>query len=292
MERYQKKHLKVTTTLEMIDNRERIALTIAGSDSSAGAGIQADLKSAAALHTYMASVITAITAQNTTGVSAIEAVSAKMVRAQIESVADDMRIEAVKTGMIPTIEIVGEVVDCIKRYNLKNIVIDPVMISTSGATLIPNSAATKIIDELFPISELITPNIIECRYITGVEINSAVDFDKAAAKFSSLGVKYLLLKGGHLLSDTIVDILYNLKTGSQTKFEFNHIITKNSHGTGCSLSSAVVSLMARGLTTEQSVGQAEIFIHDAILSGKDYLYGSGHGPINHFYKLWNQQNEK
>lgn len=276
----------------MIDNREKIALTIAGSDSSAGAGIQADLKSAAALHTYMATAITAITAQNTTGVSMIESTSPQMVRAQIDSISTDMRVEAVKTGMIPTSEIVKEITECITRHNLKNIVIDPVMISTSGTTLIPKNAATKIIEELFPISELITPNIMECNYITGINIDSGVDFDKAAEKFRPLGIKYLLLKGGHLKSKNIVDILYNLQDSTQTEFEFDHISTKNTHGTGCSLSAAIASLLAKGFTTEQSVAEAEIFIHDAILSGKDYLYGSGHGPINHFYRSWNKKSGK
>ncbi|MEG1634531.1 MAG: bifunctional hydroxymethylpyrimidine kinase/phosphomethylpyrimidine kinase [Rikenellaceae bacterium] len=276
----------------MTDKREKIALTIAGSDSSAGAGIQADIKSAAALGVYMASVITALTAQNTVDVSMIKPTTLPMLRAQIKSIVTDLRVESVKTGMIPSAAMVTEIESCLHHYNLKKLVIDPVMISTSGATLIPKDAASKIIEFLFPLSEIITPNMVESSYITGVKIETAADFDKAAEKFEPLGVKYLLLKGGHLSGHSIVDILYNLHTGSQRIFEFPNIPTKNTHGTGCSLSSAIAASLSQGLTTEESTEVAEKFIHNAILSGKDYLYGTGHGPINHFYKLWNKKSEK
>lgn len=264
------------------DNRVSIALSIAGSDSSAGAGIQADIKSAAALGVYMASAITAITAQNSCGVDAVDIISTEMVRSQIDAVASDMRVEAIKTGMIPNVAIVDAVIDAIERYNIKNIVVDPVMVSTSGATLIDTVAISKIIDKLFPISTIITPNSVECSYITGYKIDSYSSFDKAAQKFEPLGAEFLLLKGGHIDSTKTLDILYDFKNGDSYRYEFSRVDSPNTHGTGCSLSSSIAAMLAIGESVEQSVLIAEEFVHSAIESAKELKYGAGFGAISHF----------
>ena len=264
--------------------RDKIAvsLTIAGSDTSAGAGIQADIKSSAACGTYMASVITSITAQNTKGVSSIENISTAMVREQMEAVFSDMNIASLKTGMIPTEEMVNIVVEYIKRYDIKNVVVDPVMISTSGSTLISNDAIAAIIKSLVPLTLLLTPNSIEASYISGIKVSSKADFDDVADKFKHLGLKYLLLKGGHIEGDRLTDVLYNCSTGESVEYIFDKIDTVNTHGTGCSLSSSIASYLAQGYDIYESVSRAETFVHNAINKAKDTLYGDGFGPINHF----------
>ncbi|MFI3314541.1 MAG: bifunctional hydroxymethylpyrimidine kinase/phosphomethylpyrimidine kinase [Rikenellaceae bacterium] len=270
---------------DKIDLRCPVALSIAGSDSSAGAGIQADIKSCAALGGYMATVITALTAQNGTGVEMIDIVSKEMVAAQIHAVMSDMRVEALKTGMIPNKECVNEVVKAITKYNIKNVVVDPVMVSTSGTRLIDKEAITTIIEQLFPKALIVTPNIIECSYITGYKAEEARFFDSAAARFSEFGCKYLLLKGGHLESDHIVDVLYDFENGKTSSYEYTRVNTPNTHGTGCSLSSAIAAALSKGHTPQQSVALAEDYIHKAIEEAKGLVYGQGHGPISHFFQL-------
>ena len=259
-----------------------IALTIAGSDSSAGAGVQADIKSSAACGAYMASVITSITAQNTKGVSSIENISTTMVEQQMKAVFSDMNVASLKTGMVPTKEMVDIIVEYIKSYNITNVVVDPVMISTSGSTLISSEAITAIIKSLLPITLLVTPNTIEASYISGIEIKSRSDFDMVAEKFKKLGVKFLLLKGGHVDGEVLTDVLYNCLTGESQEFVFDKIDTVNTHGTGCSLSSSIAAYLAQGYDIFESVSRAEAFVHEAIYKGKDAIYGDGFGPIKHF----------
>ncbi|MFI3323002.1 MAG: bifunctional hydroxymethylpyrimidine kinase/phosphomethylpyrimidine kinase [Rikenellaceae bacterium] len=279
------KNFNSTTDKKIEDNRQKVALSIAGSDSSAGAGIQADMKSAAALGCYMATAITAITAQNSMGVTAIEPTPSTILTTQIEAVMSDMRVEAIKTGMIPNIESVKAVLECIDKYTIENIVVDPVIVSTSGATLIDKTAIDCIIEKLFPLATIVTPNSVECGYITGVKICSSVDFDRAASKFELLGSKYLLLKGGHIDGKKIVDVLYDLKRGNSYNFEFERVDTMNTHGTGCSLSSSIAASMAMGYNIVESVERAENFVHKAIFRGKDMVLGKGHGSIAHFEYL-------
>lgn len=262
----------------------KIVLSIAGSDSSAGAGIQADMKSVAACGGYCATAITALTAQNTCGVRSVNIVSDEVVKAQIEAVMEDMKVEAIKLGMLPSSGIVMSVRDAIKRYDIKNVVLDPVMIATSGDMLVSDCVAREIIAKLLPLSTVITPNIMECEFISGVKIESESDFAKAADFFRKIGTKAVLLKSGHLEGLKIRDYLYNFVDDEVTIFEYERLDTKNTHGTGCSLSSSIASYLAQGYKISESVRRAEDYIHSAI-ERSDYVIGNGHGPIHHFYNL-------
>lgn len=260
-----------------------IVLSIAGSDSSAGAGIQADMKSVAACGAYCATAITAITAQNTVGVDAVDIVSDEMVRAQISAVIRDLDVTAIKLGMLPSSGIVNEVHSAICSSGIKNIVLDPVMISTSGAMLVSNEVAKLIIDRLLPLTTVATPNIPECEFITGLEVKSVSDFELVADYFKERGCKSLLIKSGHLSDGDISDYLYDFTTGERHIFRFERIESKNTHGTGCSLSSSIAAYLSQGYSLAESIGKAEEYIHCAIESA-GYVIGKGFGPINHFCK--------
>ncbi len=267
--------------MEKID-RKAVALTIAGSDSSAGAGVQADIKSSAACGSFMANVITSITAQNTTGVSLIEEVSPAMIEAQLAAVLSDMNVTALKSGMMPSSECVDALVESIKAYDIKNVVVDPVMVSTSGATLISEAAVEAIVKKLFPLTLVVTPNVIEAAFISGVKIESRADFDAVAAVFKNLGVRYLLLKGGHVDGDVLVDVLYDCRSMESVEYSFPKIDSVNTHGTGCSLSASIAAFLSQGYDVYDSVERAEQFVHGAIERGVGVEYGAGHGPIAHF----------
>ncbi|MBE9488386.1 MAG: bifunctional hydroxymethylpyrimidine kinase/phosphomethylpyrimidine kinase [Bacteroidetes bacterium] len=258
-------------------------LTIAGSDSSAGAGIQADLKAITACGGYAMTAITAITAQNTEGVREIETMSASIVREQIYAVAEDIGIDAIKIGMLPTKEIVDVVIEAIKHYKIKNVVLDPVMVATSGDMLVGGDVAKHIIKNLMPLSTVVTPNTPECKFITGMNIIDTNLYDIAARHMMFLGAKNILIKSGHINSDTITDVLF-FENGKKASFPFKKIDTKNTHGTGCSLSSAIACYLAQGYSLEVSVEKAEMYIHEAIKEA-NYKIGNGHGPINHFYSF-------
>lgn len=262
--------------------RYATALTIAGSDSCGGAGIQADLKTFSALGVYGMSAITAITAQNTWGVRSIQAVDAKVLRDQIEAVFDDFTIDAVKIGMLYEAETVRIVAELLERYRPNWVIVDPVMISTSGSKLLRDDAIAEIIEKLFPQAHLVTPNIPEAEYLSGIPVHLPEDMDQAAGRLLEMGCRAVLLKGGHLTGAQKTDWLY---IPGQAPCQFTHetIDTRNTHGTGCTLSSAIAAQLALGYPLPEAVREAEIYLSEAIREGKEVMSGHGHGPVNHFY---------
>lgn len=257
------------------------ALTIAGSDSSGGAGIQADLKTFSAHGVYGMSVITAITAQNTQGVLAVEDISPGIIAKQIEAVFEDIEVDGVKIGMvsqIPTIEVIAEQ---LRRYGPKIIVLDPVMVSKSGYHLLIPQAETVLIKELVPMALLVTPNIPEAEVMTKSRIWSLRHMEEAARRIYQMGAKNVLLKGGHL-EDEATDILYD---GQEFRYlSGSKVATKNTHGTGCTLSSAIAANLALGCQLEQAVSLAKEYITVALRHSLDI--GKGIGPTHHFYTLY------
>lgn len=258
----------------------KTALTIAGSDSSGGAGIQADIKTMIANGVYAMSVITALTAQNTTGVRGIEEVNPEFVGLQLDCVFEDIYPDAVKTGMISSIEIIKVVGEKLRHYDAKNIVIDPVMVATSGSKLIQDEAIDVLKDELFRIATVITPNIYEAEIISGIKINDAKDMENAAKLIFDEYKCAVLVKGGHRINDAN-DLLYSSE-GSKW-FHGERIENPNTHGTGCTLSSAIASNLAKGLNLEEAVNEAKKYISGALKDGLDL--GKGSGPLNHGYKI-------
>lgn len=259
------------------------ALTIAGSDSCGGAGIQADLKSFSANGVYGMSVITAITAQNTMGVFDIQDVTPDMIKGQIKAIFDDIRVDAIKIGMVSKIESIKAISESLNNVKnlLPKIVLDPVMVSTSGYKLLSEDAKETLIKELFPLAEIVTPNLPEAEEILGVKINTLEQMRDAAIKIKELGPKAVLIKGGHL-KDESTDLLFDGEDFiwlSQKK-----INTVHTHGTGCTLSSAIAANLAKGMTLEQAVRRGKEYITCAIEHG--FALGKGCGPTNHFYELY------
>jgi hydroxymethylpyrimidine/phosphomethylpyrimidine kinase len=263
-------------------------LSIAGSDSGGGAGIQADIKTASALGVYGMSVITSLTAQNTQGVRGIYAVPAEFVRAQAEAVLDDIGADAVKIGMLPTPEIVDTIVALIQKYELQNVVLDPVMIATSGDALISEEAIERIMTRLLPKVRVVTPNIPEAEYMTGLTLGEAraADYERLAQDFFDKGTRAILIKSGHREVAETEDRLYDGSIENQAIYPYQKVDTPHTHGTGCTLSSAIASLLARGLELPEAVREAEAYIHQAVASGAAYSLGRGHGPVHHFFKFW------
>jgi hydroxymethylpyrimidine/phosphomethylpyrimidine kinase len=256
-------------------------LTIAGSDSSGGAGIQADIKSFSANGVFGMSVITAVTAQNTQGVFAVQDISEEIITKQIAAIFDDIEVDAVKIGMVSRSETIHIVAAGLKTYRARNIVVDPVMISKSGCHLLQSDAIEALISELLPLATVATPNIPEAEEITGTKIVSLADMEKAAKLIHALGPKYVLLKGGHREADA-TDLLFN-----GTTFEYlesPRIATKNTHGTGCTLSSAIAANLARDYSVLEAVKLAKEYITIAI--EHSLPIGKGVGPTNHFYTLY------
>lgn len=256
-------------------------LTIAGSDSGGCAGIQADIKSISANGGYAASVITATTAQNTQGVTDIHAIPVPHIIKQMEAVLDDIRFDAVKIGMLHSSEVIEAVKNTLETYKITNIVLDPVMIATSGDKLITDEAV-KSLKNFLPNVTLITPNIPEAELLVGHNID--LENQKESAK--ELGEKYkvsVLLKGGHLeMTDIMTDILYNVKSKETTIIHNPSVETINTHGTGCSLSSSIATQIALGETLEDATRKGCNYLNTAIVNGKEKLLGKGHGPVNHF----------
>lgn len=262
-------------------NRTYTALTIAGSDCSGGAGIQADIKTMQAHNVYAMSVITALTAQNTTGVTGIHEIPAEFVAQQIDMVFSDIRPDAVKIGMISSPEVAEVIADRLKYWKAENIVVDPVAVATSGADLSSKSAYNKVKDLLFPIATLVTPNIPEAELITGIKIEGLADMQKSAEIIAEKYSCNVFLKGGHL-KDSADDLLYR-NNGKYKWFEGKKIDNPNTHGTGCTISSAIASNLARHCTCESAVMHAKEFINRALLSRINL--GRGSGPLNHgFYR--------
>ena len=256
-------------------------LTIAGSDSSGGAGIQADLKTFSALGTYGMSVITAVTAQNTCGVTKVQDIDVDIVKAQIDAIFDDIRVDAIKIGMVSNQEIIKAIAERLRYYEPEVVVLDPVMISKSGYDLLAPDACATLIKELVPLATLITPNIAEAKIISDINVKNKVDMVIAAKKIKTMGPRYVLVKGGHL-DDRADDLLYDGEYGRW--FEGERIATKNTHGTGCTLSSAIAAFIAKGNTVEEAVRAAKNYVRVAISHSLDI--GKGQGPTNHFADLY------
>jgi hydroxymethylpyrimidine/phosphomethylpyrimidine kinase len=255
-------------------------LTIAGSDSGGGAGIQADLKTFAALGCYGMTAITALTAQNTVGVQAIHAVPPEFLRAQLQSVLDDIGVDAVKIGMLHTPEVVRTVAWAIGHYGLQRVVLDPVMVATSGDRLIADETVEVLVRELFPLASVVTPNLDEAALLIGRPIDGAHALEDAGRSLLAMGARAALVKGGHLAGDEVVDLLVqpgqpSLRLASQ------RIASRNVHGTGCTLSSAIAAHLAQGLALDAAVERARTYILGAIAAGAGVQTGQGHGPLNH-----------
>ncbi len=266
-----------------------IVLSIAGSDSSGGAGIQADLKTFSALGVYGATAITAITAQNTLGVVSQMALPPQMVREQIIAVMDDLHPSVVKIGMLSNAEIVNAVAEVLSEYKPK-IVLDPVIVSTSGHRLLSVEAQEVIKEKLLPISELVTPNIPEMETLTNMLLSSFEEKEKAANYLLDLGAKAVLLKGGHEDGEVKTDILFcrthevcSQLIAHSSQLVSESISTKNVHGTGCTLSSAIAAFLALDYSLEDAVKEAKRYITEAIRAGADVRIGHGFGPVNHFF---------
>ena len=258
----------------------RTALTIAGSDCSGGAGIQADMKTMTMNGVYAMSAITALTAQNTIGVRAIQESTPDFLKQQLDSVFEDIYPDAVKIGMVASSELIRVIADRLKFYNAKNVVVDPVMISTSGSALMKNDAIQILIEELLPISSLVTPNIPEAQVLSGMSIENKENMIDAAKKIGDSYHCAVLLKGGHSINDAN-DLLYT--NGKMVWFEGKRIDNPNTHGTGCTLSSAIASNLAKGFPLEESVQRAKDYISSALAAMLDL--GKGSGPMNHAFDL-------
>ena len=261
----------------------KTALTIAGSDCSGGAGIQADLKTMTMNGVYAMSAITALTAQNTTGVRAIQESTPDFLKQQLDAIFEDIYPDAVKIGMVASSELIHVIADRLRHYEAKNIVVDPVMAATSGSSLMKNDAVQTLIEELLPISTLVTPNIPEAQVLSGLSIETKEDMIIAAKHIGDNYHCAVLLKGGHSINDAN-DLLY--ANGELHWFEGKRIDNPNTHGTGCTLSSAIASNLAKGYTLSESVRRAKDYISGALAAMLDL--GEGSGPMNHAFDLQGQ----
>ena len=256
-------------------------MTIAGSDSGGGAGIQADLKTFAALGVYGTSVLTAVTAQNTLGVTAVHQVPTQTIAAQIDAVLTDIGAGAVKTGMLASSPIIECVASQVASHSVPWLVVDPVMVAKSGDSLLENTAIQALRSRLVPAASVITPNIPEAEALTGMNITSNSEAKAAAEELVSMGAKSVVIKGGHREGPAL-DLFYD---GEQFhEFTAERIDTPNTHGTGCTFASAIAAGLAKGLTLLDSVATAKDYVTEAIRSS--FPVGQGHGPLNHFYKTW------
>lgn len=261
----------------------RTALTIAGSDCGGGAGIQADIKTMTANGVYAMSAITALTAQNTLGVNAVMNVTREFLAEQLECIFSDIRPDAVKIGMVSEKGLIGTIAERLRAYGAKNIVVDPVMVATSGARLISTDAVDALKSELLPLAELLTPNIPEAEELTGIKITSAEDMITAAGLISDKYGCAVLCKGGHSMNDAN-DLLY--RGGTYSWFHGKRIDNPNIHGTGCTLSSAIAANLAKGFDVEESVSRAKEYISGALGAMLDL--GRGSGPMNHAFAINNE----
>jgi hydroxymethylpyrimidine/phosphomethylpyrimidine kinase len=260
------------------------ALTIAGSDSGGGAGIQADLKTFAALGVYGMSVITAITAQNTKGVFGVQEITPELVAAQIDAVVEDIGADAVKTGMLSSAPIVAAVADRVRHHRLTNLVVDPVMVAKSGDTLLRQDAIAAVKELLLPLALVVTPNLPEAETLVGGSLTTYADMREAARAIHALGPRFVVVKGGHRAGDAD-DVLFDGQS-----FSVHHakrIDTPHTHGTGCTFSAAIAAGLARGLSVPEAVSAAKEYLTGAIAAA--YRIGAGHSPVHHFYRLWPSQ---
>ncbi|HZJ12036.1 MAG TPA: bifunctional hydroxymethylpyrimidine kinase/phosphomethylpyrimidine kinase [Methyloceanibacter sp.] len=262
-----------------------IALTIAGSDSSGGAGIQADLKTFSALGVYGASVITALTAQNTLGVEAVHVVPAEFVLKQIEAVARDLKVDAVKIGMLATSAVIEAVAEGLKAFARVPVVLDPVMVAASGDALLDDDAVETLRSVLLPRAALITPNLPEAAKLLGRgEAKNEREMFAQAKALRGLGAKAVLIKGGHAVGANAVDVLVDEE--GELRLEAPRLKTGNTHGTGCTLSSAIAAELAKGASLRQAVGRAKAYVTAAIAAADELHIGKGRGPVHHFHRWW------
>jgi len=264
----------------------RRVLTIAGSDSGGGAGIQADIKTISACGCYAMTAITAITVQNTIGVSDICIIPKDIVQGQINAVLSDIGADVIKIGMLHSSELITTVKESLKLFNVRNIVLDPVMVSTSGHQLMQDEAIETLKKELLYEVRMITPNIPEAEIILGKKIRHQSELPSFAKELSSNRKVSVLLKAGHLSEKKLIDIFYNAETDQILELKSERVNTLNTHGTGCTLSSAVASYLAHGLSLNEAVQQAKEYINNTIIEGAPYVTGKGAGPVHHFYKFW------
>lgn len=264
----------------------RRVLTIAGSDSGGGAGIQADLKTFAALGCYGMSAITALTAQNTQGVSGIHPVPPAFAAAQIAAVLEDIGADAVKIGMLYSADLIRAVAEQLQKFNAHNIVLDPVMVAQSGDRLLRDDAVGAMAEFLMPLADIVTPNIPEAEVLVGRALRTGDELRAAACDLARHGSCSVLIKGGHLEQADSCDLLYLARENRFVELAAERIRTRNNHGTGCTLSSAIAAHLARGSGIEEAVRRAKEFISRAIRAGADYSIGRGHGPVHHFFQFW------
>ncbi len=264
-------------------------LTIAGSDSGGGAGVQADLKTFAALGCYGMSAISALTAQNTVGVRAVHLPPAEFLQMQIQTVVEDIKVDAVKIGMLYSSAMIRTVATAIREFQLKNIVVDPVMVAKSGDKLLQEEAVAALRNELLPLATIITPNIPEAEILSTTPIKQQAQMLQACEQLLQLGADAILLKGGHLESSSCDDLLYYRETGQEPIHHWLHaakVDTKNTHGTGCTLSAAIAAYLAKGHALKEAVEKAKQYVSAAIAAATTKQLGHGHGPLHHFYALW------
>lgn len=262
-----------------------IALTIAGSDSGGGAGIQADLKAFSALGVYGCSVITAVTAQNTRSVTAVHDLPVDIISSQIEAVLDDLDVGAIKIGMLSSEAIIETVATALKPLSIP-IIIDPVMVAKSGDRLLANDALVALRKLLVPMASVLTPNLPEAADLLGrSDAVSKQDMETQAAALLALGPDHVLMKGGHAQKSLCVDLLAS-NDGARLSFEAPRMATKNTHGTGCTLSASIAAGLAKGLSIAEAVGEAHAYLQGAIAAADNLHIGSGHGPVHHFHRVW------
>lgn len=257
-------------------------LTIAGFDGSGGAGIQADIKTASALGCFSTSVLTALPVQNTQGVRKIYPIPVEAVADQIEAILDDIFPDAIKIGMVHTPQLVETIVSTLGKYKKIPIVFDPVMVATSGHRLIEEDTITAITEKLFPVADIITPNMDEAAILAKMKVETLEDLYTAGKEIKKLGCKNILLKGGHQETSTITSLFHD-EHGNYHPFETVKFNTNNTHGSGCTLSSAIAAYLARGKTLFESVALGQDYVYHAIENGKDVQTGLGNGPLNHFF---------
>jgi hydroxymethylpyrimidine kinase/phosphomethylpyrimidine kinase len=262
----------------MMDDPQIVVMTIAGFDPSAGAGILADIKTMSAFGCYGVAAVTSLTLQNTQGVFGAHHQQKEVVRGQVAPLFDDFNIAAVKTGMLPTVDVIEEVADVIRAGTIQHVVVDPVVKSTSGFDLLDDKALDALITRLMPLASVVTPNAVEAERITGIRITGVETMEKAAASILALGPRAVLIKGGDVGSEQATDLL--LDSNGSVTFSTERVNSRNTHGTGCTLASALACLLARGRTLHDSIFIAKRYVYKAILSAPGL--GKGHGPLNHF----------
>ena len=278
----------MSTTDQSATRRYHRVLSIAGSDSSGGAGIQADLKTFSAIGCYGMTVITALTAQNTTGVTGIHAIPPEFAVEQLDAIYTDIGTDAVKIGMLYSAELIQVVAERLRHYKVGNIVLDPVMVAQSGDKLVQDDAVEAIKSDLMPLATVVTPNVPEAEVMCGRTLKGAREIEAAAKTLAGHGSEAVLIKGGHNEGRESTDLLYFRKDNRKVELSAQRIATRNNHGTGCTLSSAIAAYLAKGAEVESAVSSAKAYITAAIDAGADYQLGRdhGHGPVHHFFRFW------